>query len=251
MHFQALACCSAGLCSSGHNGTVVIWDVSRGTTLWALDLKTLCVEGMDRLVHAVSLSEQVRPPRVLRAACSAHGFFCLLQNGTLLIGTSTCEIVTVDITAPDTAPTVLHFYSYIFLPSHRRQVHLHSHSGAVTGLCVSPLENCAVTVSRLADGIVDHGNIRCIRLERIVPYVFGTWSSGAWKRPSTWACGAGVCTSALTAASMPWAMPLDSSVSGTWPACDAPRRTPFVRRKWTIFDSGDRRQFHFRMNAFI
>jgi hypothetical protein len=30
----------------------------------------------------------------------------LAQNGTLLIGTSTCEIVTVDITAPDTAPTV-------------------------------------------------------------------------------------------------------------------------------------------------
>ena len=37
--------------------------------------------------------------------------FCVLifvfaQNGTLLIGTSTCEIVTVDITAPGTSPTV-------------------------------------------------------------------------------------------------------------------------------------------------
>ncbi len=57
---QALSCTKVGLCSSGCNGTVVVWDISRGTTLWALDLKTLCVEGMDRLVHAVSLSEQVR-----------------------------------------------------------------------------------------------------------------------------------------------------------------------------------------------
>jgi len=32
--------------------------------------------------------------------------FVFAQNGTLLIGTSTCEIVTVDITAPDTSPTV-------------------------------------------------------------------------------------------------------------------------------------------------
>ncbi len=59
---------------------------------------------MDRLVHAVSLSEQVQQSLVL-AAHERHALF-LAQNGTLLIGTSTCEIVTVDITAPDTAPTV-------------------------------------------------------------------------------------------------------------------------------------------------
>jgi WD40 repeat protein len=35
-------------------------------------------------------------------------------------------------------------------------VHLHSHSGAVTGLCVSPLENCAVTVSRSAASVATH-----------------------------------------------------------------------------------------------
>lgn len=32
--------------------------------------------------------------------------FALPQDGSLLIGTSTCEIVTVDITAPDSSPTV-------------------------------------------------------------------------------------------------------------------------------------------------
>jgi WD40 repeat protein len=45
------------------------------------------------------------------------------QNGTLLIGTSTCEIVTVDITAPDTAPTVLR---------HLTQSHLMDHLPAVS-----------------------------------------------------------------------------------------------------------------------
>ena len=78
-----------------------------------------------------------------------------MQNGTLLIGTSTCEIVTVDITAPDTAPTVLHRCRLPPYPPPSTcrtppQVHLHAHSGAVMGLCVSPLENCAVTVSRPA-----------------------------------------------------------------------------------------------------
>jgi hypothetical protein len=102
---QALTCSSSGLCSSGCNGTVVLWDISRGSSLWALDLKTLCVEGMDRFVHAVSLSEQVPPPSRVPGLCSHRSSF-FVQNGTLLIGTSTCEIVTVDMTAPDTAPTV-------------------------------------------------------------------------------------------------------------------------------------------------
>jgi hypothetical protein len=60
LQLQALACSRSGLCSSGCNGTVVVWDIGRGNSIWALDLKTLCVEGMDRLIHAVSLSEQVR-----------------------------------------------------------------------------------------------------------------------------------------------------------------------------------------------
>ncbi len=127
-----------------------------------------------------------------------------VQNGTLLIGTSTCEIVTVDMTAPGTAPTVRcqSVTLSCFLLFHRDQVHLHSHSGAVTGLCVSPLENCAVTVSCHFVTSSFLVVISYVRSERIVRCVFGTWSSDAWMQLSTWACDAGAFMSALMGVSM-------------------------------------------------